>query len=179
MSNYLKKTLFTLLIFTVPYMNSASKAMDVEEYGNIKKLAIVIDRSSGPLGFPPNSIDDDRACKIAKLIKGNQNLKTINLNHNKIGNIGIKSLSEVFSSTNLTQIHLYGNPIDDDGFGVLFPSLMSMKSLTFMDLRETKMGTKGFYMLSELLESNLNLKIHHPPITVDILDEFFKKTTTK
>ena len=32
MSNYLKKSLFTLLVLTVPYMNSASKAMDIEDY---------------------------------------------------------------------------------------------------------------------------------------------------
>jgi hypothetical protein len=31
MSNYLKKFLFTLMIFAVPYMNSALKAMDVED----------------------------------------------------------------------------------------------------------------------------------------------------
>lgn len=32
MSNYLKKTLFTILIFMMPYMNSVSNAMDGEDY---------------------------------------------------------------------------------------------------------------------------------------------------
>lgn len=32
MSNYLKKFLFTLLILVIPYTNSASKAMNVEDY---------------------------------------------------------------------------------------------------------------------------------------------------
>ena len=32
MSNYLKKSLFTLLILMVPYMNFASKAMDIEDH---------------------------------------------------------------------------------------------------------------------------------------------------
>lgn len=32
MSNYIKKILFTILIIVIPYMNSASKAMDVEDY---------------------------------------------------------------------------------------------------------------------------------------------------
>ena len=48
-----------------------------------------------------------------------------------------------------------------------------------MDLRETKMGITGFYMLSELLEANSNLKIHHPTINADMLNELLKKNTPK
>lgn len=178
MFNYLKKILFSLLILMIPYVNSISKAMDDNDLDSKHNLSIILKMSS-VLDLSSCSVDDDYACKIAEFIKGSP-LTQINLNHNHIGNKGIKALAESFKTLkNLTHINLYGNAIDDEGFCELFPALKEVKSLTFMDLRAMKLGTTGAVMLSDLLHCNSRISIYNPILSKDVLDSIFKEVTKK
>lgn len=178
--NFFKKYI-SFLALSLFLLSCPSMAMDNDEKNNnlssTHNLSIIIKRAVGPLNLSSCSIDDDLACNIAGLIKDNHDLDNINLNHNKIGNKGIKALAQSLKNSPITHLELYGNPIDDEGFSELFPVLKEVKTLVHMDLRETKLGSTGAYMLSELLNSNPKLKLYHPSLSRDILDKMFKSST--
>lgn len=170
--NFTKKCIS--FVFVSLLLSSPSIAMMEDKSDNLASMSILISRSS-VLNLASCSVDDDYACNIAEAIKGNQRITQVNLNHNKIGNKGIKALAQSFKTMKLTHLELYGNPIDDEGFGELLPSLKEVKSLIHIDLREINIGLTGAITPSDLLKSNPALFMYNPKFSKDVLDEIFNK----
>lgn len=86
MSNYLKQCLFTLLILSMPYMNSVSKSMEGgnEEYKRSMQAAKKLDAVTSVISGKKNTAFQDNT----KLDKQANNLfdRSINNNNNNTNN---------------------------------------------------------------------------------------------
>lgn len=102
-------------------------------------------------------IDDDKACRLAKIIKNNKTITDLNLGNNQISNTGIKALSQSFRTMKLKRLDLFGNRIEDEGFYELFSALKQVKTLTYLNIIGNKIGPVGTEMLDELLAENPRL----------------------
>jgi Leucine-rich repeat (LRR) protein len=123
------------------------------------------------LTFTNLNIDNDGALKISRYLDKAEKLTQLGLDHNQIGDIGIIAISVKLKKhcTDLTHLSLYGNPITDEGFSVLFENLKGSK-IIHLDLRMTKISKTGLIMLAELKKSRPVLTYYLSVPSLDVLE---------
>jgi len=119
-----------------------------EECGNVSLK--ILDLSAHPIGSQDDliikqikkqfqiinghesQIGDQGAVGIAKVLKGNDSLKVLNLSFNQIGNVGVIALARALEDNHILQI---------------------------LDLRRNQIGSQGLEAFRKALNGNISMKI--------------------
>ena len=98
-------------------------------------------------------VTDDQSVNIIEALGGNAQLESIELNDNDIGRAGCVALAKVFQleTTNVQNLTLRNNSIDDEGMEALMPALAKSRSLILLNLAENNgITSKGWSFLSQI-----------------------------
>src|SRR6185312_5439126 len=107
------------------------------------------------LDFIGHQIRNSGAIILAKILKSNSSLNSLNLQENQIGATGAMALAKALeSNSSLISLNLWNNQIGDTGATALAKALESKSSLTSLNLRGNQIGDKGATALAKVLESN-------------------------
>jgi Ran GTPase-activating protein (RanGAP) involved in mRNA processing and transport len=152
--------LFFIMFNFIHSIHSFSSQNLREEEIFDKNFSLVIARST-VLDMVSCGIDDERASKLSKALKGNSVVTQVYFQQNRIGNDGIKALGEAFETLpKLTQIYLNGNKFDNAGAINLFLSLKKVKSLSILDIRNNLFNDDVIPLLADLLKENPKLELY-------------------
>ncbi len=111
------------------------------------------------LDLSMNKIGDQEAEALAEALKSNTSLQSLNLSNNWIGDQGAAALAEALkSNTSLQSLNLGGKWIGDKGAEALAEALKSNTSLQSLNLYNNQIGAKGAAAFAEALKSNTSLQ---------------------
>jgi Ran GTPase-activating protein (RanGAP) involved in mRNA processing and transport len=102
-------------------------------------------------------LDSAWANKIAKALRRNKHVKTVDLGYNKIGDFGAQIFAKTFNhrfNPTITNLSLLGNYITIKGISALTKVLETNKGLKTLDLSHNNFGVKGLEYLAGMLMVN-------------------------
>ncbi|XP_077057613.1 NACHT, LRR and PYD domains-containing protein 12-like isoform X4 [Siphateles boraxobius] len=96
---------------------------------------------------------DEGCSDVTSALKSNPSLRELNLSGSKLGDSGVKNLSDLLMNPQfkLEKLHLYGCSITEKQSLILTSALKSNPSLRELDLSGSKLGDSGVKNLSDLL----------------------------
>lgn len=111
------------------------------------------------MAFQGDGIGDEGMKWISEALRGNHVLETLDLSCNRISADGIRYLSEILSKSkrfndenetcSVQKLILRGNRITDEGARYLCQCIESNETLTYLDLRGTKLSDEGLFRLAQ------------------------------
>jgi Ran GTPase-activating protein (RanGAP) involved in mRNA processing and transport len=129
----------------------------IEETG-VRKLAAVLLRRNihlRTLNLDHNDMGELGAKVLAAALRGNRSLTKLSISFNRIGDAGVRPFAgSVHLNTSLTTLVLWSNRIGDDGARYLASALARSKSLTSLDLSSNQIGDEGALALAAALGAN-------------------------
>ncbi len=142
------------LIATLPSMASNLNTDDVKDNDQFP-LSVMTQ-----LHYASFDIDDEEAKIIAIGLKYNKIINYIDLNHNQITKTGIKDLSRSLIGKPITQFHIHGSKIGDEGHIALAEAVKTWTGLTHLNVNMTDLGDIGANALCEALRDK-KIQIFH------------------
>jgi len=111
------------------------------------------------LALPENAIDDGLCRMIVGGLVGNTGLRSLDLSHNRIGDLGAQALGTVLlqPQLRLKELNLADNEIRIDGVRALGDALAVNRSLSFLSLRLNRVTDLGGCALFDGLRTNTTL----------------------
>lgn len=100
-----------------------------------------------------------RCREVARFIRNNKDIISLNLSWNGIGNMGVKKIAKVLrGNTILTSLDLSRNRIGKEGVIEIAKALESNTTLTFLNLNYNPLTSSGRKVLRQLMNSNPHLR---------------------
>uniref|UniRef100_A0AAY4D3M1 Class II major histocompatibility complex transactivator n=1 Tax=Denticeps clupeoides TaxID=299321 RepID=A0AAY4D3M1_9TELE len=126
----------------LPSSDSVPLEQDIPAVKELEKLDFELGPSNGPLVFP----------KLAGVLPALENLKSLDLENNKIGDSGVEILAgALFALSSLKRLNLSQNTIGDKGMVKLAPALPALHSLQCLSLYNNQIADNGAEKLASVL----------------------------
>ena len=103
------------------------------------------------IDFGALELDDKDALFLSEQLKGNKVINVLGLDHNQFTAQGIESLAEALLNKPVTQFHLHGSKIGDEGHRALSEAISTWNDLTHLNVSHTDLGDFGCGALSSVL----------------------------
>jgi hypothetical protein len=111
------------------------------------------------LGLSGNKLRAEEAGIFARVLLANQNLKSLTLCFNNIGDAGALELAAALRQNNtLELLDLMSNKIGSDGASALADALVANDALKDLDLRNNTIGDDGATSIAEMLTRNESIE---------------------
>lgn len=123
----------------------------------VKALAKVLKENQTiiSIDISGNNIGSEGAKALANILKENQTLTSIELRNNNIGHEGIKAIAEALKANQtITSIDLSWNHMDLEDIKTLAEALKVNKTVTSINLENIRLGVEGVKVLAEVLKVN-------------------------
>ena len=143
LSSLFQSKKFCLQSFNVSYM-------DIDGVGTkILAAGIASTPSLKSINLESNAIGDEGLQALAAGLSNNKNLETLHLSNNRpFSAIGLRHLSDVIpTASNLKELFLEGNAINDEGLQALAVGLRNHCTLERLDLSGNAIGSEGLRAL--------------------------------
>ncbi|XP_067916072.1 NACHT, LRR and PYD domains-containing protein 12-like isoform X4 [Heterodontus francisci] len=107
------------------------------------------------LGLVENNLSDSCIEDLASALSSNRSLTDLDLSYNKLGDSGVKLLSEGLRNPDckIQKLQLENNKLTDSCIKDLASALSTNQSLTDLDLNDNELGDSGVKLLSEALRN--------------------------
>ena len=104
-------------------------------------------------------VDDPRALTLLFALEGHQNLKTLDLSHNKIENLGAKAISKLIKSLPVLEtFDIMNNGIGFEGAECLAHSISVHQTLRSFNISMNKLSDEGGVLICRALSQNTVLR---------------------
>jgi Ran GTPase-activating protein (RanGAP) involved in mRNA processing and transport len=167
MRNLSLSLLTSLILSTAVFSSDSSELLKDKSLGSLEEKVTFDSVSSSHKSFLKTQtylhysgagINDEGAEALAIGLKHNTVIVHVDLNHNKITKAGIKNLALSLTGKPVTQFHIYGSKIGDEGHVLLAEAVKTWKDLAGLDVRETDMGDVGLNALADALKGKDKLQ---------------------
>ncbi|KAH3731903.1 Protein NLRC3 [Pelomyxa schiedti] len=120
--------------------------------------ALKSNKSLVSLNISCNTIGSEGAISIVRALESNKSLVSLNISHNTIGSEGATNIARALESNkSLVSLDISGNTIGSEGATSIARALESNKSLVSLDISCNKIGSEGATNIARALESNKSL----------------------
>jgi Ran GTPase-activating protein (RanGAP) involved in mRNA processing and transport len=137
--------------------NNSRYAEFLEEYNSIREDHQCLLRKMPQLHNASMGIDDEAAKIIALGIKYNTSLNYVDLNHNNITSEGIRYLAHALSGKPITQFHMHGSKIGNEGHKELAKAIRTWSDINTLNLNCTDLGDEGAEALADAVKDKIKL----------------------